>query len=148
MNNKSKPAKAKTKAVAKKAGVGIPPLPPTAIQQLQSSNATERALGLATILGAVMPQLPSTFDYRMENQNRVINQFDYVFMALGSTAGFIDWAAQDPDKFYPLWAKTNGPQNNAVLQAHGPLTIVTNVPDSPLDTTKPVVVDAETGDVS
>ena len=135
-----KPTKPKT-------DLAVPPIPEKTLEELRSDDMDERANALVDILGNTLPAIPKSFRYSIKDQDRVRNAFDFAFGLIGGVPALALWGAQNPDKFYPLLAKMQ-PQNNNLIQTTGNVTVLSNIPDSPLNTppTSYIDVDAEDGD--
>jgi hypothetical protein len=111
----------------------VPVVPEKTLEELRSEDMETRANALVDILGNSLPAIPKSFHYRMADVDRVKNSFDFTFSLIGGQPAFALWAAQNPGEFYKLYSRML-PQQNNVLNSSGPLTIITGVPDSPLDT--------------
>ena len=145
----NKPRKTAAKAVSKPKRAGnlksniavkaIPPVDPRSLEELRSDDAEQRALALVDIMGNALPAIPNSFHYRLGDVDRVKNAFDFTFALIGGQPAFALWAAQNPSEFYKLYSKLLPTPQNAGITANGPVTIITNVPDSPLDTAMQVV---------
>jgi hypothetical protein len=101
---------------------------------------SDAANAYVDILGNQLPKINPAFHYSITDADRVKNAFDFTFALIGGQPQFALWAAQNPTEFYKLYSRML-PQQNNMIAANGPLTIITNVPDSPLDNCKPIVVD-------
>lgn len=115
--------------------------PELSLEELREADATAIAEARTDFKGNKLPEIPRSFHYKLSEAERVRNAFDFTFMLIGGVPSFALWAAENPGEFYKLYSKMVPAANN-VLQASGPLTIITNVPDSPLDKVEPIVVDS------
>lgn len=67
------------------------------------------------------------------NRMDVVNAFQNAFQMMGGVSRLALWANQNPDKFYPLYAKLM-PSTSINIQTEGnKLVIEHSVPSSPLD---------------
>lgn len=115
--------------------------PELTIEEQRDADALAIAEARTDFRGNKLPEIPRSFNYKLGEAERVRNAFDYTFMLLGGVPSFALWAAENPTEFYKLFSKMVPAANN-VLQSNGPVTIITNVPDSPLDKVEPITVDS------
>lgn len=125
----------KKKKLAKE--LDFPPVPEKTLEELRSEDMETRANALVDILGNALPAIPQSFHYRKSDNDRVRNAFDFTFALIGGQPAFALWAAQNQTEFYKLYSRLLPTQNNSAITANGPLTIITGVPDSPLDSAIP-----------
>lgn len=85
-----------------------------------------------------LPKIPKGYVFRKRDREAVSAAFHGAFELSGGTAALTQWAANNPDKFYPLLAKFA----QAEAQVTGGSTFVfqTSVPSNNLDLTN---VDAQ-----
>jgi hypothetical protein len=111
----------------------VPVVPEKTLEELRSDDMETRANALVDLLGNSLPAIPKSFNYRMADADRVKNAFDFCFALTGGQPRMALWADQNYGEFMKIYARLL-PQQNPMISATGPLTIITGVPDSPLDT--------------
>lgn len=108
---------------------------------LRSNVPAERADTIVSLLGTVLPALPKRFRTTVKDAETWKNANSLVYEAIGGVNLHALWAAEHPGEFYKQMGTTFAAMQNIGISSTGPLTIVSSIPESPLDTGD--VIDAD-----
>lgn len=82
---------------------------------------------------AHLPKIPNEYVFRKRDRGTIATAFHGAFELSGGVSALMLWAAQNPDKFYPLYAKLAGTEVEH-SGAAGIVNFISTVPPSPLNT--------------
>ena len=110
-------------------------LTPTQIAELESEDRILRGTaGLAIYRDAIKETgavVPEDYLFREMDQSIVPKALDAVFALRGGVPALLIWAETEQTEFYKLWVKSKA--KDQLMVAAGNVTIVSNLPASPLD---------------